>query len=146
MLEAKEEDRLRFVDRMCKVLPLLYLKAEVIPLVGEDCESRLEEKVSEEMYNNVERRIAGLMGDDNIYLETFHPDIKYSDTPVAVKISESLADIWQDLGNFIAVFRDGNPQTMGDSLSLCMQNFRRYWGQKLVNVLRALHAVRYKNE
>jgi hypothetical protein len=147
MLEkTPEEDKGRFVDSMCKALPLLYLKASVMPEVEDMYGSELKQKVSEDMYNRIEQRIDHLMGDDNLYLETFHPDIRLSDTPVAVKISESLADIWQDLGNFIGVFKDGLEETMNDSLALCLQNFRRYWGQKLVNVLRALHSVKYKSE
>ena len=32
---------------------------------------------------------------------------------------------------------------MNDSLAICQENFRLYWGQKLVNTLRALHEVKY---
>ena len=32
---------------------------------------------------------------------------------------------------------------MHDALATCQENFRLYWGQKLVNTLRALHEVRY---
>ena len=34
---------------------------------------------------------------------------------------------------------------MNDSLAICQENFRLYWGQKLVNTLRALHEVKYSN-
>jgi len=79
-------------------------------------------------------------------LETFHPDIRLSDSPVAVKISEDLADIYQDLGNFIAVFKNGHKETMNDSLALCIQNFEKYWGQRLLNALRALHYIKFSVE
>lgn len=32
---------------------------------------------------------------------------------------------------------------MNDSLAVCRENFALYWGQKLVNTLRALHDVKY---
>lgn len=32
---------------------------------------------------------------------------------------------------------------MNDSLAICQENFAHYWGQKLVNTLRALHDVKY---
>ena len=32
---------------------------------------------------------------------------------------------------------------MMSALELCNQNFRTDWGQKLVNVLRAIHEVKY---
>ncbi|MDR0732582.1 MAG: DUF5063 domain-containing protein [Dysgonamonadaceae bacterium] len=134
-----------FVDSMVRILPLLYLKASIIPPVSEDYESELGVKVTEEAYERVRKNISNLLGEDDLYLETFHPDIKMSDSPVAVKISEDLADIYQDLGNFIAVFKNGQKETMNDSLALSIRNFEKYWGQRLVNALRALHFVKYKD-
>jgi len=135
-----------FISNMIKVLPLLYLKVSIIPPIEEDYESDLETKVSEEMYSRVEESISSLLGNDNLYLETFHPDIRLSDSPVAVKISEDIADIYQDLGNFVAVFKNGQKETMNDSLALCVKNFENYWGQKLLNALRALHFIKYKED
>lgn len=144
--KIKESDKKTFVDNMTKVLPLLYLKISVIPPIEEDYESDLETKVTEGMYSEVLENISNLMGEDDLYLETFHPDIKLSDSPVAVKISEDLADIYQDIGNFIGVFKNGQKETMNDSLIVCLENFRRFWGQRLVNALRALHFVKYKSD
>ena len=135
-----------FIDNMIKVLPLLYLKISIIPAIEENYDSDLSVKVNEEMYNRVENAIGLLLGNDNLYLETFHPDIRLSDSPVAVKISEDLADIYQDLGNFIAVFKNGQKETMNDSLALCILNFEKYWGQRLLNALRALHYIKYNDE
>jgi len=143
--KTKESDKKTFVDNMTKVLPLLYIKASIIPPIPEDYESDLEVKVNENLYKQIEYNISELLGDDDLYLETFHPDIKLSDSPVAVKISENLADIYQDLGNFIAVFKNGQKETMNDSLLLCVENFKKYWGQRLVNALRALHFIKYKS-
>jgi hypothetical protein len=142
--KAKESDKKTFVDNMTKVLPLLYLKASILPKITTDYESDLEVKVDEELYAGVENQIGELLGDDDLYLETFHPDIKLSDSPIAVKVSEDLADIYQDLGNFIAVFKNGQKETMNDALLLCVDNFKKYWGQRLVNALRALHHIKYK--
>ncbi|MDR2843494.1 MAG: DUF5063 domain-containing protein [Candidatus Symbiothrix sp.] len=144
--KVKESDKKTFVDNMTKILPLLYLKVSIIPEMEENYESDLEVKVDENFYSQVETNISELLGDDNLYLETFHPDIKLSDSPVAVKVSEDLADIYQDLGNFIAVFKNGRKETMNDSLLLCIENFRNYWGQRLVNAVRALHFIKYKSD
>jgi len=141
-----QSERDFFINNMIKILPLLYLKVSIIPPITENYDSDLETKVSEEMYNRVEDAISRLLGNDNLYLETFHPDIRLSDSPIAVKISEDLADIYQDLGNFIAVFKNGQKETMNDSLALCVLNFENYWGQRLLNALRALHFIKYNNE
>ncbi len=142
--KAHEQDKESFVDSAVRVLPLLYLKASIIPEIEDHYDSYLEVKVTEDLYSGVQNKIEELLGDDNLYLETFHPDIKLSDSPVAVKLSEDLSDIYQDLGNFIAVFKNGNKETMNDSLVVCIENFKEYWGQRLVNALRALHYIKYK--
>ena len=117
-----------FVDKATKLLPLLYLKASLLPEV----ESR--------------SRIAGLLGERDSYLETFHADMRYSDTPIAAFISENLADVYQDTGNFVSLFRQGNEEVMQEAIALCRTNFQEYWGQQLLNALKALHAVRYSGD
>ncbi len=144
--KAHEQEKETFVDSAVKVLPLLYLKASIIPEIDDHYDSYLEVKVTEDLYAGVQSKIEELLGEDNLYLETFHPDIKLSDSPVAVKLSEDLADIYQDLGNFIAVFKNGNKETMNDSLVACIESFKEYWGQRLVNALRALHYIKYKEK
>ncbi|GHU65952.1 DUF5063 domain-containing protein [Bacteroidia bacterium] len=144
--KTRESEKTVFVGNMVKVLPLLYLKASILPPITEDFDSELNTKVTEDMYNRIQESVAGLLGEDDLYLETFHPDIRFSDSPVAVKISEDLADIYQDLGNFIGIYKNGQKETMNDSLALCIKNFKSYWGQKLVNALRALHYIKYKED
>ena len=141
----RKSDKETFIEQGTKILPVLYLKTLFVPPIEEDYNSDLETGVMEEMYARVQTGIADLLGEDDLFLETFHPDMLYSDTPVVATVSENLADIYQDLGNFISVFKHGNKETMNDSLITCIENFKEYWGQKLVNVLRALHHLKYKN-
>lgn len=85
-----------FLDKAVKILPLLYLKATLLPEAEEDEDAEPELTVTEDMYESVRNRIAGLLGEKDSYLETFHPDMQYSDTPIAAFISENLADVYQD--------------------------------------------------
>jgi hypothetical protein len=144
--KTRPEEKSAFVENMLKVLPLLYLKISVIPPVEEFYDSNLENKVSEKLYSKTESNLSEVLGEDNLYLETFHPDINLSDSPVAVKISENLTDIYQDIGNFIRIFKNGHRETMNDSLVQCIENFKKYWGQRLVNTLRSLHQIQYREE
>ena len=116
-----------FLDKAVKILPLLYLKATLLPEAEEDEDAEPELTVTEDMYESVRNRIAGLLGEKDSYLETFHPDMQYSDTPIAAFISENLADVYQ-------------------AIVLCRKNFCEFWGQQLLNALKALHAVRYSDE
>ena len=69
-----------------------------------------------------------------------------SDQPIGKNISEDLADIYQDIRDFIFIFQLGMNETMNDALFICQENFKQLWGQKLVNTLRALHDVKYNAE
>ena len=84
-----------------------------------------------------------ILAEKDDYLDVFVSEMKYSDQPITKYISEELADIYQDLRDFIFIFQLGLNETMNDSLAICQENFRLYWGQKLVNTLRALHDVKY---
>ena len=135
-----------FLDKAVKLLPLLYLKATLLPEAEEDEDADPELTVTEDMYESVRNRIAGLLGEKDSYLETFHPDMQYSDTPIAAFISENLADVYQDVGNFVSLFRQGNEEVMLQSIALCRTNFQEFWGQQLLNALKALHAARYSDD
>lgn len=136
-----------FTDKAVKILPLLYLKATLLPVgEGRDEQYEPEHFITENTYEIIRHRIADLLGEYDSYLETFHPDMKYSDTPIAATISETLADVYQDLGDFVALFRQENEEVMEQALFVCEENFRFYWGQKVLNALKALHVARFNED
>lgn len=143
---AESMKRSDFVDTSLKILPLLYLKASLLPPCERLGEEELETYVTEEVYEILRLNLAELMGEKDDYLDVFVEDMVYSDQPIKKCISEDLADIYQDIRDFIFVFQLGLNGTMNDSLALCQENFGLLWGQKLVNTLRALHDVKYHQE
>ena len=146
-LENFEEENLGgLTDKLTKLLPLLYLKASMLPETELQDESEPEVTVTEELYNFIVSRLYNIYGKDDTYLEVFLQDMKYSETPISASISEDLADIYQDLKNCITIYEHGVVEYANDALYICAENFKGYWGQKLVNVLRALHSLKYSQE
>ena len=141
--QAETTPRNAFVDTSLKILPLLYLKAEMLPACERMGEDDLETFVTEDAYEVLRMNIAGIMAEKDDYLDVFVSEMKYSDQPIRKFISEELADIYQDIRDFIFVFQLGLNETMHDALAVCQENFKLYWGQKLVNALRALHDAKY---
>lgn len=139
---TKRED---FVNTMLKLLPLLYLKANMLPEYPHEEDVFPEQYVTEDSYEIVRMNIAGIMADMDDYLEVFMQDMVYSDKPILATISENVADIYQDIRDLIFSFQLGYDEVMLEALAVCHDNFELYWGQKLTNVLRALHSVRYSN-
>ena len=116
-----------FVDTSLKILPLLYLKASMLPKCETIGDEALETFVTEETYEILRMNLAGILAEKDDYLDVFVSDMKYS----------------EDIRDFIFVFQLGLNETMNDSLAACQEHFALYWGQKLVNTLRALHDVKY---
>ena len=141
-LYDKESERV--LDVLCKLLPLVYLKATMLPAAEPDG-LYLEESVTEADYDEVRAMLAQKLGEYDDYLEVFVEDMKYSDTPVRKCISEDLADIYQALRNFVQSYRSGLDEVMTEAVAVCAEGFRTYWGQTLVNTLRAVHNVRYQD-
>ena len=142
---AESMKRSTFVDTSLKILPLLYLKASMLPKCETIGDEAPETYVTEEIYEILRINLAGLMGDKDDYLDVFVQDMVYSDQPIKKSISEDLADIYQDLKDFISVFQLGLNETMNDSLVICKEHFEEFWGQRLVNTMRALHDVKYNS-
>ena len=133
------------LDVLCKLLPLVYLKAAMLP--GEEPEGLyLAECVTEADYEEIRTLLAQKLGENDDYLEVFVEDMKYSDTPVRKCISEDLADIYQALRNFVQSYRSGLDEVMTEAVAVCAEGFRTYWGQTLTNTLRAVHSVRYGSD
>lgn len=143
---ANEHTRKEFVDTLLKLLPLLYIKAQMLPDDEPINDDGLEDFVTEDSYEVLRMEIFDLLGDKDSYLDVFVADMKYSDTPITKSISEDIADIYQDIKNFVCLFKLGINETMHDAIVECNGHFSQYWGQTLVNTLRALHDIRYSTD
>lgn len=144
---SREYEEEEFVKLMLNYLPRLYLEFSDIDM--DETGAALDYEyfptyVDEDFYESVRRNMESVMGEDDTFLETFEEDMKYSDTPVAASVSESLADIFQALYNFIALVKDSEGENLQGAFRECKENFESYWAQTLCNVMRALNHIRYK--
>ena len=136
------ESRDQFVALMLKLLPRLYI---TIGDIEDDsyCEAFIDQALEEDIYDIVRERVAQIMAEEDIYLEVFLEDMKYSETPISTAVSENLADLYQEFFNLIHSVQDALTETQHEMLCQCKINFINYWGQTLCNVLRALNAIYY---
>ena len=142
---AAEFSQTDFIQKAVKILPLLYLNVSLLETPAPVFDDPTEKFVNEEDYLFVREQIEQLLGADDSYLEVFHPDMAISDTPIAAFISENLADIYQELKDFAANYQLEDVDIMNDALVACIEAFGEHWGQKLLNALRALHALRFSD-
>lgn len=139
--KAGEHEREEWREQMLRLLPVLYLRTRLL----EEAECVMEEEpqrfVAEEDYNYALVGIRELLGSDDAYLDVFVDQGIYTDEVQTAYISEDLADIYQELKDMAAAFQTGEEPIMNDAVVLCREAFEAHWGQKLLAVMRALHAM-----
>jgi hypothetical protein len=133
------------LDKLQKLLPLLYLKASVLPKIERLMEDELEKFVSELDYNMLHQKWMQLLGENDSFYDVFDPNIQFSEEAVRSSISENLLDVYQDLKDFITSYSINNEDVMYDSLAECIFHFEQFWGQQLLTVLRAVHMLLYSD-
>lgn len=142
--QSEGRQPLETVDVLLKLLPLLYLKASMLPEMESDEMTVLEETVTEADYDAIREIMAVAVGVDDDYLEVFTDGIQYSDVPIRKTVSEDLADIYQSLKNFVESYKSGINEVMAEAAATVRSQFMEYWGQTLTCALRALHSIRYR--
>ena len=144
--QIEGQDKSEFVEKMLCLLPLLYLKARLLPKATEELDGFPERFVSEQEYEDIRLKVAQCMGADDTYLEVFVEDMRYSDEPITAFVSENIADIYQEVKDLACNYQTRDEAVMNDALVNCIEAFEQHWGQKLLNVLRPLHAVACEGE
>lgn len=132
-----------FIDKTHRVLPLLYLKGTLLPVIEEPYEEFNEKHVSEDDYNFLHESFLGKFGTYNYYDEIFDPLRQENDELAQSSLAENFADIYQDLKDFLLQFRIGTDEVMLNAVWECKQSFEQYWGQRIVNIMRVLHNLKY---
>jgi hypothetical protein len=138
--EMKGEELLNIMQRL---LPLLYLKASFLPPLEPVFEDGNEKFVTEGDWLRIRNGFRSKLRSADDYLEI--PDDKTiePDEPVVASLSEDMADIYQDMKNFVLLYQTGTNEVMNDAVWECRMNFENYWGHKLVNGLKAIHRFIY---
>ncbi len=141
--QSEGRERGECVDTLLKLLPLLYLKATLLPKVEGGEGVMLGEQVTEQDYEWIRAVVAAIMGPADEFLDLTPSDALYTDETRLQTLSENLADIYQPVRNFLATYRQGMEDEMGEALWALTDSFELYWGERVVDTLRALHRVKY---
>ncbi|NSW93843.1 MAG: DUF5063 domain-containing protein [Bacteroidales bacterium] len=141
--EISGGELLRILQRL---LPFLYIKASLLPSLEPFFEDSNAKAVKESDWAAVRDVLKERFGSADAYLEAYDPKIKEADGPVVGSIAEDMADIYQDLKNFLINYRTGTNEVMNDAIWECKLNFENYWGQRLTDSLRAIHRFVYSGE
>ena len=141
--ELKGDELLKILQR---ILPLMYLKASLLPQLEPFFEDGNEKFVTESDWISIQETLKEKFGTADDFLEVFDEKISETEGPVISSISENMADIYQDIKDFLLLYQTGTSEVMNDAVWECRMNFETFWGQKLVNSMRAIHKFIYSGE
>ena len=141
--ELKGDELLKILQR---ILPLMYLKASLLPQLEPFFEDGNEKFVTETDWTLINDTLKEKFGTANDYIEVFDEKINETEGPVVSSISENMSDIYQDIKDFLLLYQTGTREVMNDAIWECRMNFENFWGQKLVNSMRAIHKFIYSGE
>jgi hypothetical protein len=143
---AREVKGLELLKILQRILPLMYLKASLLPELSPVFEDGNEKFVTEADWNKIHDNLREQFGSADDYLEIADVKMKETEGPVVTSISENLADIYQDAKDFLLLYQTGTDEVMNDAVWECRLNFETIWGLKLLNALREIHKFVYSGE
>lgn len=141
--ELKGDEMLKIMQR---IMPLMYLKASLLPTLTPFFEEGNEKFVTEPDWIRIHDILREKFGTADDYLEVFDEKINETGEHVVSSISENMADIYQDIKDFLILYQTGTTEVMNDAVWECRLNFETFWGQKLLNSMRAIHKFIYSGE
>jgi len=131
-----------FMDKAHRLLPLIYLKAIILPEIEPEMPDMIDKSVTQEEWEAVfitmQKKLQGV----DAYTEVLDA---LNDEQQMNTLSEGFTDIYQDLKDYISLYSMGTPEIMNDASWECKNNFKNYWGQRLMNITRVLHHLLYGN-
>jgi hypothetical protein len=136
---ASEIKGAELLNIMQKLLPLLYLKASMLPQLEPFFEDGNEKFVTESDWNLIHENLKGTLRSANDYIDLLDDPAAGDEGTILSGIAEDMADIYQDMKNFVLLYQTGTDEVMNDAVWECKMNFENYWGIRLINSLKAIH-------
>lgn len=141
-IDAYNQDQiLAYLHRIC---PLLYLKGSLLPHIEIDADDEQinERFVTQEQWETVFNSIRNKIKSIDEFL-VIAPHEKLDFNPVKYSIAELLADVFQDLKDFIWLYQKTTLNAKGNAISSCKLLFEQNWGFKISLIQNALHSIIY---
>ncbi|NQV02468.1 MAG: DUF5063 domain-containing protein [Bacteroidia bacterium] len=143
--KAEEYSREQIITYLQKIFPVIYLKASLLPDIKVSDEEAIEHYITEENWESVFNTIHAKLGQEDIY---YYIDLNERTQQDAIRasIAENIADIYQDLKDFILLFQKPIQTFQENAVKECKHLFQNRYGYHLVNCLTAIHYIIYQKE
>jgi hypothetical protein len=127
-----------------KICPLLYLKGAILPVVEPDEDYFGERFVNEDQWENIYNSLKSVFpSKDDFYTLSYE---NTDNIPLKASISEHLADVYQDLKDFVLLYQKNLIYAKQNAVFECRKLFISHWGGRIAALLPALHVIAFPDQ
>jgi len=141
----EKKDKETILDFIQRILPLLYLKGSLLPIVEPEYPEANERFVTEEQWERVFNELREILGEDDEYW-IIDPQYINETEPLKASISENIADIYQDMKDFIILLQKNTLAARENAIRQCRQLHADHWGYRVGNLFTRIHHLLYFDE
>jgi len=141
--KTESHPREEIFQYMQKLMPLIYLKASLLPDIPANDENAAEHFVTEEQWENLFNILSVKFGNEDIYYFIDLHEKSHSD-PLRASLAENLTDLYQDLKDFVLLYQKPLRVSQENAVRDCKNLFETRFGYRLVNAQQAIHYILYQ--
>ncbi|MCK9423921.1 MAG: DUF5063 domain-containing protein [Bacteroidales bacterium] len=143
--KAEDYTKQELYQFLQKIVPLIYLKASLLPVVDAEDEEATEHYVTEEqwetMFNVLRNKFEA---EDQFHFIDLH-ERSHTDA-LTGSMAENFTDIYQDLKDFVLLYQNPLKSFKENAVQDCRHLFENRFGFRLVTVHAALHYLLFTGE
>jgi len=134
-----------FIKSLKGFIPLLYLRGSLLAATEPEYPEANERYVTEEQWEVVFLNLRDHFGEKDEFWFVDYNEISHND-PVKTSVSECLTDIYQDLKDFVLLYKKNSLAARENAVFSCQSLFHDRWGQRLAQLLPYIHTVGFESD
>ena len=128
-----------------RVLPLIYIKASLLPDIQPEDENAIEHYVTEQEWEELFNQLRAKFGDDDIFHYIDLHEHSHQD-PVRASLAETVTDLYQDLKDFVLLYQNPLTPFRENAVAECRRLFGDRFGFRIVRAHTAIHYLLYQSD
>lgn len=138
---AASTPRPELIRSLAGFVPLLYLRGSLLNADEPEYPEANERYVTEEQWENAFSSLRAIFGELDEFWHIDYTESSHND-PLKASMADCLADVYQDLKDFVMLYKQSSYAARENAVYSCQVLFRERWGQRLALLLPVLHAIR----
>lgn len=136
---------MEFLSYLQKILPLVYLKASLLPDIVVEDESFTEHYLTLEQWESMFNDLRQKMTECDTFWYIDHDNTNETE-PITGSVAECLTDIYQDLKDFLLLYQKPLKAFKENAVRDCKYLFRTRFGTRILDAQTAIHNHLYRQD